>query len=177
MKNLSVPAWTACWRRRSGTFELIVIDDCSTDATWEIVQTYDDPRIQRVRTPREHGGGVDLCADGIDRFGTGEYIAVHNSDDLWMPGKLQAQVEYLDGHPECGAVFTGAQVIGGDRASRTRRKTGSTALFSGRRTRISAQWLHEFFYAGQFPVRIQRDDAAQPVRTGGSETARDFFRS
>ncbi len=104
-----------CGAKKQGTyflldFELIVIDDCSTDATWEIVQTYDDPRIQCIRTPRNTA--AEWMYDGIDRFGTGEYIAVQNSDDLWLPGKLQTQVEYLDSHPECGAVFTGAQVIG-----------------------------------------------------------------
>ena len=61
-------------------FELIVIDDCSNDATWEIVQTYDDPRIQCIRTPRNTA--AEWMYDGIDRFGTGEYIAVQNSDDL-----------------------------------------------------------------------------------------------
>ena len=120
-------------------FELIVIDDCSTDATWEIVQTYDDPRIQRIQTPRNTA--AEWMYDGIDRFGTGEYIAVHNSDDVWMPGKLQAQVEYLDGHPECGAVFTGTQVIGETGEPYEKENRFYSSVFRTE-NKDRVQWLH-----------------------------------
>lgn len=126
-------------------FELIVIDDCSTDATWEIVQTYDDPRIQCIRTPRNTA--AEWMYDGIDRFGTGEYIAVQNSDDLWLPGKLQTQVEYLDSHPECGAVFTGAQVIGETGEPYEKENRFYSSVFRTE-NKDRTQWLHEFFYEG-----------------------------
>ena len=126
-------------------FELIVIDDCSNDATWEIVQTYDDPRIQCIRTPRNTA--AEWMYDGIDRFGTGEYIAVQNSDDLWLPGKLQTQVEYLDSHPECGAVFTGAQVIGETGEPYEKENRFYSSVFRTE-NKDRTQWLHEFFYEG-----------------------------
>ena len=42
----------------------------------------------------------------------GEYIAINHSDDVWEPQKLEKQVAFLDAHPEIGAVFSDALIIG-----------------------------------------------------------------
>lgn len=89
-------------------FELIIWDDASTDSSWEIIQSYSDPRIRAFRNE------INLRSGNITQAlsrATGEFIAVHHSDDAWEPEKLEKQAAFLDSHPEIGAVFTWAQVI------------------------------------------------------------------
>ena len=47
----------------------------------------------------------------ISEIAAGEYIAIHHSDDMWEPQKLEKQVAFLDSHPEIGAVFSNAFII------------------------------------------------------------------
>ncbi len=89
-------------------FEIVVIDDASTDASVAAARTVTDPRIRILAQPSNLGGantrlGFENC--------TGDYIAILNSDDVWGREKLQRQMAFFDEHPECGAVFTHVQVI------------------------------------------------------------------
>jgi len=94
-------------------FELIIWDDASTDNSWEIIQSYDDPRIKAFRNDQQRRGiyGINKA---ISEVAQGEYIAIHHSDDVWEPDKLEKQVEFLAGHSDIGAVFTNALAIGED---------------------------------------------------------------
>jgi glycosyltransferase involved in cell wall biosynthesis len=83
-------------------FELIVIDDGSTDDTPTVIPTrYGD----RVRYIWQKNGGESTARNHAMTIAQGEYIAYLDSDDLWMPEKLQKQVDYIDGHPEVGLVL------------------------------------------------------------------------
>lgn len=79
-------------------FELIVVDDASTDDTTAVIDQYDDPRIQFVSHEENRGGGAARNT-GIDRA-EGEYIAFLDSDDEWKPSKLQRQIERLESSSE-----------------------------------------------------------------------------
>ncbi|MEE8171907.1 MAG: glycosyltransferase family 2 protein, partial [Alphaproteobacteria bacterium] len=75
-----------------GDFELVVVDDASTDNTPGVVAEINDPRISlrrlsvnRERNPRNVGL----------EHARGELIAIQNSDDVWAENKLQDQVDYL----------------------------------------------------------------------------------
>lgn len=87
-------------------FEIIVVDDGSTDGTPMAVAAIQDPRIRYIRHDRNQGGGSARNA-GI-AAARGEYVAFLDSDDEWMPDKLERQVRVLGpSGPEIGAVCTG----------------------------------------------------------------------
>lgn len=72
--------------------EIIVVDDCSTDATWDIVQAAAarDPRILPLRRSAR-GGPSAACNDGLDRA-SGHWIALLDSDDLFLPERMERLV-------------------------------------------------------------------------------------
>lgn len=89
-------------------FELIVIDDGSTDRSPEILRELAaaDSRIRL--TLRENRGIVSTRNDLLELC-RGRYMAVNDSDDLSMPDRLEKQVAYLESHPEC--VLLGSRVM------------------------------------------------------------------
>lgn len=82
--------------------EILVLDDASTDGTPEILAAYGD-RITCIRQPRNMGI-YDNVNVGIARA-RGEFIATYHADDIYLPTIVEAQVAYLQAHPEVGAVF------------------------------------------------------------------------
>ncbi len=85
-------------------FELIVIDDGSTDATQEILQTFNDPRIRSIR--HEENAGLLIRRKESLSLAHGTYVAILDSDDVWLPAKLEQQVAYLDTHRDCVLIGT-----------------------------------------------------------------------
>jgi glycosyltransferase involved in cell wall biosynthesis len=91
-------------------FELLVLDDCSTDGTVARVQAMNDARIRLIRNPRNLGrAGTDNAALEYVR---GEYIAKMDGDDLCHPTRLDCQVAYLDQHPSVNVVGSFMQNFG-----------------------------------------------------------------
>lgn len=91
-------------------FEAIVVDDGSTDRTSDLIAGYQD-RDSRIRyIPKENGGVSSARNVGI-REARGELIALLDSDDAWLPWKLEAQVAALQTLPEVGMVWTDMAAI------------------------------------------------------------------
>jgi glycosyltransferase involved in cell wall biosynthesis len=88
-------------------FELIVVDDGSTDNTREAMERFGD-QIQYVY--KENGGACSTRNMGIG-MARGEYVACLDCDDLWLPEKLQRSVEALDAHSDWGLVFNHCYLI------------------------------------------------------------------
>jgi hypothetical protein len=82
--------------------EIILLDDASADETPEIVREYEG-RITYVRQPANLGI-YDNVNVGIERA-KGELIATYHADDIYLPTIVEAQVAFLQAHPEVGAVF------------------------------------------------------------------------
>jgi glycosyltransferase involved in cell wall biosynthesis len=88
-------------------FEIIVVDDASSDNTEEVVRAIADPRIKYLRneTNKREAGARNT---GVTNS-SGEYIAFLDDDDEWLPDKLKLQVELLDSRsPQVGVVYTGS---------------------------------------------------------------------
>lgn len=83
-------------------YEVIVIDDGSTDNTSVVLKPY----LDRITYIRKQNGGQGSARNAGIKIAKGEYIAFLDSDDLWLPEKLEKQVKYLDQHPNMGLVFT-----------------------------------------------------------------------
>lgn len=73
--------------------ELIVVDDCSTDNTEEILKSINDSRIKYVKLEKNSGACV-ARNKGIE-ISRGEFIAFNDSDDLWLPEKINSQLDFL----------------------------------------------------------------------------------
>ncbi len=94
-------------------FELLVIDDGSTDATGEILRSLHDPRV-RVITHPKNLGLVPTLNEGL-QLARGEFIARQDHDDLSYPDRLAKQVAHLRVHPDCVLLGTEAfATIGGE---------------------------------------------------------------
>jgi len=86
-------------------FEIIVVDDGSTDNTEEVVKGFNDDRIRYIWHD-ENRGGAAARNTGI-KAAQGEYIAFLDSDDEWLPEKLEKQVKaFEDALPDVGVVYT-----------------------------------------------------------------------
>ena len=74
-------------------WELIIVDDCSTDNTDEIVASFNDERIRYFRNDKNSGAA--LTRNRAIREARGEWVAFLDSDDLWMPKKLEYQIKFM----------------------------------------------------------------------------------
>jgi len=94
-------------------FEVIVVDDGSTDNTEEIVKSFNDPRIRYIRHEKNKGAAAARNT-GI-KAARGKYIAFQDSDDEWLPEKLEKQMKVFENAPpEAGVVYTDMQRINED---------------------------------------------------------------
>ena len=93
-------------------FEIVVVDDASTDNTAALVQRFPGNRIKYVRHEKNMGVGA-ACNTGINSS-DGDLIAFLDSDDLWKFDTLEHQVRFLAQHPEVDVVFGDVEMVEGD---------------------------------------------------------------
>ena len=126
-------------------FEIVITDDGSSDNSAEVIKSIVDKRIKLEVFPTNRGA----CVAGNHSIlkSSGRYIAILNSDDAWEPSKLEKQVNYLDYHPEIGAVFTKVNFIDESNRPFVNKNYKYIHVFDvENRTRYA--WLKRFFYQG-----------------------------
>jgi glycosyltransferase involved in cell wall biosynthesis len=89
--------------------EIIIINNYSTDNTLEVISSFNDTRIKIINF--KNGGVIAKSRNQGMVQSTGRYIAFLDDDDIWCPDKLELQIEYLESHPEFGAVYSNAIII------------------------------------------------------------------
>ncbi len=84
-------------------FEIIVVNDASTDDTPQVVAQFNDSRLKYIAHPENRG--LPAARNTGMRASQGEIIALLDSDDIFHPDKLQAHVNFLAEHPEIGVSY------------------------------------------------------------------------
>jgi glycosyltransferase involved in cell wall biosynthesis len=96
-------------------WELIVVDDGSTDHTAAVLERYRDPRIRVFRLPRN--AGRSHARNEAVRRARGRYVAICDSDDISVPDRFEVEVDFLERHPDVDVVsgriecFPGPQMV------------------------------------------------------------------
>lgn len=127
-------------------FELIIIDDCSVDMSWEVINSFQDARIKVFRN-ETRSRGLKGVNETIQFRSRGKYIAIHHSDDMFLPEKLTKQVDYLETHLDVAAVFALAQGFNEDGIPLSQDIDKYCGVFcQPNKTRF--EWLNYFFYNG-----------------------------
>ena len=121
-------AFDALARQTFTDWELVIVDDGSTDRTREIVAEYMQSHPSTRYVYQDNRGAYGARNRGVDEA-LGKYIAFYDSDDLWLPHHLQRCVSALDAHPRIDWVYGACRQI--DQAT-GRELDPNTSYLSGR---------------------------------------------
>jgi len=103
-------------------YEIVVIDDGSSDDTKEVLTPYRDT----IRYFYQDNRGIPATRNRGIKEATGAYIAFLDSDDYWLPEKLERQLEYFGKNPHCGMVATRCSSITPDGRVRKKNRPGKS---------------------------------------------------
>ncbi len=90
-------------------WELIIIDDCSNDSTWSIIESINDSRVRKYKNDTNRG--IAYTRNRGIELSNGEYIALLDDDDIYFSTKLERQVDYLEAHQDVDIVGSKVQWI------------------------------------------------------------------
>lgn len=113
--NLLLKAIKSLQTQTYQDFEIIIVDDCSNDDTEEAVGKLDDPRIRYIKHETNKGGS-EARNTGL-KSAKGNFVGFLDSDDQWLPDKLEKQMKLFKHNLSAGVVYTGVKVVKGDRVT------------------------------------------------------------
>jgi glycosyltransferase involved in cell wall biosynthesis len=125
-------------------FEIIVTDDGSTDGTVDILRGFTDPRIRLEAFPRNQG--ISAAMNATIARARGRYLAILNSDDWALPGRLQRQAAFLDANPAVALLFGLPRPVDEAGSATTARDDFHCPLRFPDYSRRT--WLRQFFFSG-----------------------------
>ena len=105
-ENYILEAVESILQQTYSNFELLLIDDCSTDATVDKIKSLSDDRIQLIVKPK-NSGYTESLNYGL-QIAKGKYIARMDGDDISLPTRFEKQVAFLEAHDDvvvCGSAF------------------------------------------------------------------------
>lgn len=127
-------------------FELLIVDDCSTDKTVEVVESFNDDRIKLF--VNEKNSGAAVSRNRAIREATGKWIAFLDSDDLWFPDKLEKQVDFME---KKGYHFSYTEYMQIDEHS------DSTGVIVKTPAKVTKRMMFRYCYLGCLTVMYDRE--------------------
>jgi hypothetical protein len=106
------PAVRSVLDQSFGDFELIVIDDGSSDGSGQWLRSLKDPRL---RCFTQENRGLAATLNRAIELSSGSYIARMDQDDICLPGRFRKQLDFLEANPAVGLLGTAAKILEGDR--------------------------------------------------------------
>jgi glycosyltransferase involved in cell wall biosynthesis len=103
-RSLAFAAIESALAERREDIEILVIDDCTTDGTWDELRRITDPRVRVLRNKRNVGlfANFNRCLDEA----RGEFVRILCSDDVLEPGTLGEELAVMSGHPDIALLST-----------------------------------------------------------------------
>jgi glycosyltransferase involved in cell wall biosynthesis len=111
-------------------FKFIIVDDGSNDSSFDIIDSFEDKRIEVIRNGRSEG--LTKRMNKAFRVAQGKYVARQDADDVSLPSRFESQVDFLEKHPEVDVLGTGIYLIdeeGNRSGERTTHPSPSRQIF------------------------------------------------
>ena len=144
-------------------WELIIVDDCSTDQTDEVVEKFlSDSRIRYLKNERNSGAAISR--NRAISEAKGKWIAFLDSDDLWHPKKLEKQIAFMK---ENGFTFSYTQYAEIDEASQ-----GNGNVITGPK-RITKSGMYRYCWVGCLTVMYDAE-AVGPIEVADIKKNNDY---
>jgi glycosyltransferase involved in cell wall biosynthesis len=105
--NLLLEAVQSVLNQSYQDFEIIIVNDGSTDDTEQVISNYSD----RIHYVKQQNAGVNAARNHALRLAQGEYIATLDNDDIWLDYKLELQVEILDKFKSAGFIYSNFYIL------------------------------------------------------------------
>lgn len=128
-------------------WELIIVDDGSTDSSPEIIKEYAQKDSRILPVLQAENNHICVATNiGLSKV-RGEFVARLDSDDIWQPQKLEKQIQYMREHPEGSLCFTKLDII--DEKGRNINQDNPVLydIYNGRQEGKKG-WIRHFFYYG-----------------------------
>ena len=173
--SVVIPTWNRAYvvceaiesalNQRAGEVEVIVVDDCSTDTTVDLVKKTFGSRVQILQQLTRGGQGAARNAGVL--LACGEFVGFLDSDDLWLPGKLDAELRVFAQHPDAIAVISDSETFFEGRRDSSESRFSQTGLLAATQGRVRLvddcdwMWTNSTLTAHMSGITVRRTALAQ----------------
>ena len=126
-------------------WELIIVDDGSTDRSVDIIKEYEDDRIKPIFL--QENSHICIATNTGFAAVNGKYIARLDSDDIWEKEKLEKQMDFMQQNPDAKVCFTQIELIDENGKNINDREPELLSLYNSRQ-KSKEEWIKFFFFVG-----------------------------